>query len=83
MAGLWLIQVINAATGYRIDTDLAIQTVVEQYYQDISNYDYLDAWNLGGDDVGGTDYGSWWPDMPLPPALISVRLVIPTPARWT
>lgn len=31
-----------------------------QYYQDITNHDYADAWNLGGDNVsGGVGYDAW------------------------
>ena len=33
--------------------------VVMQFYQDLSNHDYADAWNLGGDNIGGSDYNGW------------------------
>jgi membrane protein involved in colicin uptake len=33
--------------------------VVTQYYQDLSNGDYADAWTLGGVNIAGTDYNSW------------------------
>jgi hypothetical protein len=33
--------------------------VVMQYYQDITNGDYADAWNLGGNNIGGSDYAGW------------------------
>ena len=33
--------------------------VVMQYYQDITNGDYADAWNLGGANIGGSDYAGW------------------------
>ena len=33
--------------------------VVTQYYQDLSNGDYADAWALGGANIAGTDYNSW------------------------
>jgi hypothetical protein len=33
--------------------------VVTQYYQDLSNGDYADAWRLGGVNIAGTDYNSW------------------------
>ena len=33
--------------------------VVLQYYQDITNHDYQAAWNLGGDNIGGSDYSAW------------------------
>ncbi len=33
--------------------------VVQQFYQDINNGDYSDAWALGGDNIGGTDYSGW------------------------
>ncbi len=33
--------------------------VVQQFYQDISNQDYSDAWALGGDNIGGSDYAAW------------------------
>lgn len=33
--------------------------VVEQYFYDLSIGDYADAWTLGGDNIAGTDYGSW------------------------
>ncbi len=33
--------------------------VVTQFYQDISDQDYSDAWNLGGDNIGGTNYNAW------------------------
>jgi hypothetical protein len=33
--------------------------VVTQYYQDLSNGDYADAWTLGGVNIAGTDYNAW------------------------
>lgn len=33
--------------------------VVTQYYQDLSNGDYGDAWTLGGVNIAGTDYNTW------------------------
>jgi hypothetical protein len=33
--------------------------VVSQFYQDLNNHDYIDAWNLGGDNIGGSDYNGW------------------------
>ena len=33
--------------------------VVSQFYQDLTNHDYRDAWQLGGDNIGGSDYNSW------------------------
>ncbi len=33
--------------------------VVTQYYQDLSNGDYAQAWALGGVNIAGTDYNSW------------------------
>jgi hypothetical protein len=33
--------------------------VVTQYYQDLSNGDYADAWTLGGVNIAGTDYNTW------------------------
>jgi hypothetical protein len=33
--------------------------VVAQFYQDVTNHDYTDAWALGGDNIAGTDYNSW------------------------
>ena len=33
--------------------------VVMQFYQDLSNHDYADAWSLGGDNIGGSDYSGW------------------------
>lgn len=33
--------------------------MVTQYYQDLSNGDYADAWRLGGVNIAGTDYNSW------------------------
>ncbi len=36
------------------------EAVVDQFYQDITNGDYTDAWNLGGDNVsGGVGYNAW------------------------
>jgi len=32
---------------------------VQQFYQDINNGDYSDAWALGGDNIGGSDYAGW------------------------
>jgi hypothetical protein len=33
--------------------------VVQQFYQDINDQDYSDAWALGGDNIGGTNYSGW------------------------
>ena len=33
--------------------------VVMQFYQDLSNHDYADAWSLGGDNIGGSDFNGW------------------------
>ena len=33
--------------------------VVQQFYQDISNGNYSEAWALGGDNIGGGDYAGW------------------------
>ncbi len=33
--------------------------VVQQFYQDINDRDYSDAWALGGDNIGGSDYAGW------------------------
>ena len=33
--------------------------VVQQFYQDINAGDYSDAWALGGDNIGGSDYTGW------------------------
>jgi hypothetical protein len=33
--------------------------VVSQFYADISGGDYTDAWNLGGDNIGGMPYPQW------------------------
>ncbi len=33
--------------------------VVTQFYQDINDGDYSDAWALGGDNIGGSDYAAW------------------------
>ena len=33
--------------------------VVQQFYQDINDGDYSDAWALGGDNIGGSDYAGW------------------------
>ena len=33
--------------------------VVMQFYQDINNQDYADAWALGGENIGGSDYNGW------------------------
>lgn len=36
------------------------EAVVAQFYQDISDQDYSDAWNLGGDNLsGGVGYNAW------------------------
>jgi membrane associated rhomboid family serine protease len=34
-------------------------SVVTQFYQDINNGDYSDAWALGGDNIGGGAYSGW------------------------
>jgi hypothetical protein len=33
--------------------------VVTQYYQDLPNGDYADAWALGGVNIAGADYNTW------------------------
>jgi hypothetical protein len=33
--------------------------VVTQFYQDITDQNYGAAWQLGGDNIGGTDYTAW------------------------
>ncbi|HEY1702832.1 MAG TPA: hypothetical protein VGG75_24260 [Trebonia sp.] len=33
--------------------------VVTQFYADISDGDYQDAWDLGGDNIAGTTYAQW------------------------
>ncbi len=33
--------------------------VVSQFYQDLTNHDYWDAWQLGGGNIGGSDYNGW------------------------
>ena len=33
--------------------------VVQQFYQDINDGNYSEAWALGGDNIGGSDYASW------------------------
>ena len=33
--------------------------IVSQFYQDLTNHDYWDAWQLGGDNIGGSDYNGW------------------------
>lgn len=33
--------------------------VVDQFYADITNGDYYDAWNLGGKNIAGTSYDAW------------------------
>jgi hypothetical protein len=33
--------------------------VVTQFYQDLSNGDYADAWTLGGVNIAGTSYSNW------------------------
>ena len=33
--------------------------VVQQFYQDINNGNYSEAWALGGDNIGGSDYAGW------------------------
>jgi hypothetical protein len=33
--------------------------VVTQFYADIANGDYSDAWALGGDNIGGPSYPEW------------------------
>src|SRR5450755_266129 len=33
--------------------------VVQQFYQDINDGDYSDAWALGGDNIGGCNYAGW------------------------
>jgi hypothetical protein len=38
---------------------MSAAAVVTQYYQDLSNGDYADAWALGGVNIAGTNYNSW------------------------
>jgi hypothetical protein len=33
--------------------------VVLQFYQDLNDHNYQAAWNLGGDNIGGSDYNGW------------------------
>ena len=33
--------------------------VVLQFYQDLNDQNYQAAWNLGGDNIGGSDYNGW------------------------
>jgi predicted Zn-dependent protease len=33
--------------------------VVTEYYQDLSNGNYAEAWTLGGVNIAGTDYNTW------------------------
>ena len=33
--------------------------VVQQFYEDINDGDYSDAWAIGGDNIGGGDYNGW------------------------
>ncbi len=33
--------------------------IVRQFYQEINNRDFADAWNLGGVDIAGTTYRNW------------------------
>jgi hypothetical protein len=33
--------------------------VVQQFYQDINDGNYSEAWALGGDNIGGSDYAGW------------------------
>ena len=35
------------------------QAVVTQFYGDINDGDFADAWNIGGDNIAGTDYDAW------------------------
>jgi len=35
------------------------QAVVTQFYADINNDDFADAWNIGGDNIAGTGYDAW------------------------
>ena len=35
------------------------QAVVQQYYNYLNSQDFQDAWNMGGANIGGTDYNSW------------------------
>ena len=35
------------------------QAVVTQFYGDLNDGDFADAWNIGGDNIAGTDYDAW------------------------
>jgi hypothetical protein len=35
------------------------QAVVTQFYADINDDDFADAWNIGGDNIAGPDYDAW------------------------
>jgi hypothetical protein len=35
------------------------QAVVTQFYADINEDDFADAWNIGGDNIAGPDYDAW------------------------
>ena len=35
------------------------EAVVAQFYQDITDHNYQAAWQLGGDNISGTDYANW------------------------
>jgi hypothetical protein len=47
--------IVPAAPGYVTDSS----AVVQQFYQDINDWDYSDAWLLGGDNIGGGSYDGW------------------------
>ena len=32
---------------------------MQHFYQDINDGNYSDAWALGGDNIGGSDYADW------------------------
>jgi hypothetical protein len=34
-------------------------SVLDQFYQDITDHNYAAAWALGGDNIGGQSYSSW------------------------
>ena len=38
---------------------LNAEAVVTQFYADINDGDFSDAWNLGGKNIGGSDYAGW------------------------
>jgi hypothetical protein len=34
-------------------------SVVLQFYADLNSHNYAGAWNLGGSNIGGSDYNGW------------------------